>query len=343
MQMMSNNGMRGINGASKKFNETQSGVVGYLSKLGLDDADLAKVTKLLEAINKDGQPFSEDGSHGIGTPDIQLGAMLEFQREELMQMLMVDDMLNIHVAGEPAGDTVHPQERPKPVDSQVIKLFVAEEQTVLKEAYRSYFDYSPAFEASGFIGDTSEDLLRAAITQHSPQVLLLGLKALDSTVAKKLEMIAEVCPQAGLVLLFAMYDPSGAKALREFSNSATTGYAYLLKHNIDTADQLGKVVQGVAQKRIIVDPEIMEDLVEGATQESQLLLALSPKEMQVLSWMAKGFANKTIANVLSRDTKAVERQVSNIYTKLNLNDDGKDARVGAALVYLKATGMLPRA
>ena len=40
-----------------------------------------------------------------------------------------------------------------------------------------------------------------------------------------------------------------------------------------------------------------------------MLLALSPKEMQVLSWLARGYTNKTIADVLSRGTKAVERQV----------------------------------
>ena len=139
-----------------------------------------------------------------------------------------------------------------------------------------------------------------------------------------------------------MLDDIRYLALREYSRDVSFGRAYLLKHNIDTADQLGKVVQGFAQRRIIVDPEIMEDLVDSATQESQLLLALSPKEMQVLSWLARGYTNKTIADVLSRDTKAVERQVSNIYAKMRLGE-GKDARVGSALVYLKATGMLPRA
>jgi len=246
------------------------------------------------------------------------------------------------VAEEPAGDTVHPQLGPGSIGSQTIKLFVAEEQMVLKEAYNSYFSYSPSFEAIGFIDGTSEDQLRAAISQDIPQVLLLGLKFLDFTVGKELEMIREVCPQTGLVLLFACYDPTGVKALREFSSDSQAGYAYLLKHNIDTADQLGKVVKGVAQRRIIVDPEIMEDLVDSATQESQLLLALSPKEMQVLSWLARGYTNKTIADVLSRGTKAVERQVSNIYAKMRLSES-KDARVGSALVYLKATGMLPRA
>lgn len=75
----------------------------------------------------------------------------------------------------------------------------------------------------------------------------------------------------------------------------------------------------------------MEDFVDNATQESQMLIALSPKEMQVLSWMARGFTNNTIADVLSRDTKAVERQVSNIYSKLHLSDEGKDAHGGGTL------------
>lgn len=111
---------------------------------------------------------------------------------------------------------------------------------------------------------------------------------------------------------------------------------------MDTIDRLGKVVQDIAQRRIIVDPKIMEDLVGSATQESQLLLALSPKETQEMSWLARGYTNKTIADVLSRDTKAVERQVSNIYANMHMGDC-KDVRVGSALVYLKASGMLPRA
>lgn len=46
--------------------------------------------------------------------------------------------------------------------------------------------------------------------------------------------------------------------------------------------------------------------------------------------------------MLSWDIKAVQRQVSNIYAKLRFGDEGKDPRVGAALAYLKSTGMLPR-
>ena len=56
--------------------------------------------------------------------------------------------------------------------------------------------------------------------------------------------------------------------------------------------------------------------------------------------MARGFANEAIAGVLVCDRRAVERQISNIYSKLQLGDDQRDPRVGAALMYLQATGLL---
>ena len=62
--------------------------------------------------------------------------------------------------------------------------------------------------------------------------------------------------------------------------------------------------------------------------------------------MAKGYRNDTIANVLSRDVKTVERHINNIYSKLfsDKKDDEEEGsrhpRVQAALTYLKATGLL---
>lgn len=124
------------------------------------------------------------------------------------------------MADEPAGGTVHPQLGRRSIRSQAIKLFVAEKQKVLKEAYNSYFSHSASFEDMGFIDRTSEDQLRAAISQDIPRALLLGLKYLEFTVGKKLDMIREICTRTGLVLLFACYDPTVVKTLREvFSDS----------------------------------------------------------------------------------------------------------------------------
>jgi DNA-binding NarL/FixJ family response regulator len=151
---------------------------------------------------------------------------------------------------------------------------VAEEQKILKEAYRSYFSFHPSFDILGLSGDISHESLSAALAGQRPDVLVLGLNSANMTMGSSLESIKALCPDVGLVLLFALYDSQGIRVLREFSNNANGGYAYLLKHNIDTADQLGQVVSAVAQGRIIVDPEIMEELVDITTTENKMLAAL---------------------------------------------------------------------
>ncbi len=134
--------------------------------------------------------------------------------------------------------------------------------------------------------------------------------------------------------------------MREFSKKASSGSAYLLKHTIDTAEQLTQVIFSVAEGRIIIDPMVMEGLIRTGESDNSFLRELSPRELEVLSWMAKGYRNDTIADVLSRDVKTVERHINNIYSKLH-NDkdeganDSRHPRVRAALTYLKATGMLP--
>ena len=317
---------------SNRLEAERSSVIAYLAKLGLTDSDLAKAARLLNGIN--GQE-SQQLSPPVGQP-------LEFGPDELMLLLQGENLLTEVLPDEPAGDRLYPDRQPNTAVEPAVQLYVAEEQHVLKEAYRSYFNYHSSFDMLGLSGDTSHESLRAALDGQKPDVLILGLTSANMEMRSKLESIRAICPEVSLVLLFAFYDPQGIRVLREFSNSANAGYAYLLKHNIDTADQLGQVVSAVAQGRIIVDPEVMEELVDITSAENKVLSALSPKEIQVLSWMARGFANEAIAGVLFCDKRAVERQISNIYSKLQLGDDQRDPRVGAALMYLQATGLMSK-
>ena len=218
--------------------------------------------------------------------------------------------------------------------SRVIGVFLAEEQQILREAYHSVFSGQPNMEMLGSTGDTSTDFL-----------IILGVKAVQQCTVEKLQVLRESYPQMGLVLLMAMYDGKGIKALREFSRDSSSGCAYILKHTIDTVEQLNQVVCSVAEGRMIVDPLVMEELIRTGDSGNGVVQELSPKEMKVLGGLAKGYRNDTIAGLLSRDVKTVERHINNIYSKLqNDKSEGPDAtmhpRVRAALMYLKAVGLL---
>ena len=105
-------------------------------------------------------------------------------------------------------------------------------------------------------------------------------------------------------------------------------------------DQLAQIIWGVVEGRIIIDPPLMDVFMNTGEGNSSLLKELSPRELEVLGCMAKGYRNDTIAGVLSRDTKTIERHINNIYSKLGAAGS-KHPRVHTALLYLRATGLLP--
>ena len=241
---------------------------------------------------------------------------------------------------ETVTGTAPPHRRTSPGAQKTVKLYVAEEQEILREAYLPVLTEQPSLDVVGVSGDVSPDALVQAVAESKPDVLLLGVKQVNAGMADTLESLREAMPEMGLVLLFAHYDAQGIKALRKFSNGGSVGCAYLLKHTIDTPEQFTQVIEAVAQGRVIVDPTVMEGLVRPKEAGAAALPGLSPRETEVLSWIAKGYRNDTIARVLSRDLRTVERHINSIYGKLQMEDSSKDPRVNAALMYLNATGSL---
>ena len=292
----------------------------YLGNLGLGDADLAKVISLLQS--------TQGGAESPVVVDTDGPQVAAAQSAE------TSASTTIQAAGGSAT-------RVLPEGKQAVKLFIAEEQQILMQAYRGFFSGDASVELVGSSENTSsEKLIEAALTLK-PKVMLLGVKALRPSTVEIMEALRDACPELAIVLLFAFYDSNGVKALREYSRNVSVGRAYLLKHTIDTVDQLTHAISSVAEGRMIVDPTVMEELIKNGDPQGGLLRDLSPRALEVLHWVSRGYRNETIAGVLSRDVKTVERHINNIYTTLlDSDDDSKHPRVRAALMYLKATGVL---
>ena len=113
------------------------------------------------------------------------------------------------------------------------------------------------------------------------------------------------------------------------------------KHTVDTMEQLEQIVHWVAEGKVIIDPAVMEALLGPEETSADALHGLSPKALEVLKWLAKGYRNEAIADTLSRDTKTIERHINNIYSTFDAYDaGGMHPRVHATLMYLKAVGAI---
>ena len=209
-----------------------------------------------------------------------------------------------------------------------------------RQAYESLLDHQPDISLAEITSDISSERLEEAAWTLNPDVMFLGVKTLKVTTVQTLELIREACPDMGLVLVFAFFDGQSIEALKKFSRNSSVGCAYLLKHTIDKGEQLTQVIRAVAEGRVVIDRIVMEQLISSGDSSIGPLRDLSPKALEILSLLAKGYRNDTIAEMLSRDVKTVERHINNIYSSLEDAADSMHPRVQAVLMDLKTKGLL---
>lgn len=220
-----------------------------------------------------------------------------------------------------------------------VRLFIAEEQQLLRDAYQSVLKNTDGVEVVGSTSYVDQDALMAAAAATKPDVMIVGAASLTAELVEGLKDVRREAPGMGFVLLSFAYDSKSIMALREFSKRAGAGCAYLLKHTVNTVEQLMQAVSAVDQGRIIFDPTVLEEMVTASEPRVGMLKNLSPREIEVLGWMARGYRNNAIAKILHLEPKTVERHINNIYAKLGDVPNSKHPRIQAIAMYLTAAGV----
>ncbi|MCU1403482.1 MAG: response regulator transcription factor [Microbacteriaceae bacterium] len=140
----------------------------------------------------------------------------------------------------------------------------------------------------------------------------------------------ELLPRVGILLLSQYVEVAYAQ---ELLSSGSGGIGYLLKDRVASLDELKDAVDRIASGGTVLDPEVVAQLV-GRRHDP--LATLTPRERDVLTWMAEGRTNAAIASGLVIGVGAVEKNVTSIFQKLGLDDSGTDhRRVLAVLAWLQ--------
>ncbi|WP_394552893.1 LuxR C-terminal-related transcriptional regulator [Agromyces sp. MMS24-JH15] len=132
------------------------------------------------------------------------------------------------------------------------------------------------------------------------------------------------------VLLLSMY-ATPEYAVRVMGAGSGTGY--LLKERVSEPQTLVRAVQTVAEGGSVVDPEVVEKLVQR-TRADDPLSRLTERERSVLELMAQGYSNGGIAQTLFLGLKTVETHVRSILQKLGLEESPEHHRRVLAVLAL---------
>jgi DNA-binding NarL/FixJ family response regulator len=121
----------------------------------------------------------------------------------------------------------------------------------------------------------------------------------------------------------------------ELLATQTNGVGYLLKDRVADVREFLDALQRVGDGGTALDPEVVAQLLARSTRQDPLE-RLSPREREVLALMAEGRSNAAIAAELVVSDGAVEKHVTNIFTKLDLLPADQDhRRVLAVLRWLE--------
>jgi DNA-binding NarL/FixJ family response regulator len=139
-------------------------------------------------------------------------------------------------------------------------------------------------------------------------------------------------PTVGIVVLSQYVEERYATELLAGETSRT---GYLLKDRVADVAEFTASVRRVADGGTALDPEVVRQLLARG-QARGPIGRLTARERDVLSLIAEGFSNSSIAETLVISTGAVEKHVASIFGKLELPpDDRSHRRVLAVLSYLR--------
>jgi DNA-binding NarL/FixJ family response regulator len=186
------------------------------------------------------------------------------------------------------------------------------------------------------VGDA--DALRAAVAEHHPDVTVVDVRMPpDYTDEGVRAAIAIRRDHPGIgVLVFSQYIETryAADLLGAASGGGAAGVGYLLKDRVADVGEFVEALSRVAAGGTALDPEVVTQLL-GASRRTDGLTALTARERDVLALMAEGRSNAAIAETLVVTERAVEKHISNIFTRLGLAPSEADhRRVLAVLRYL---------
>ncbi|RCS57904.1 response regulator [Microbacterium sp. JB110] len=113
---------------------------------------------------------------------------------------------------------------------------------------------------------------------------------------------------------------------------------YLLKDRVTDVAEFLESIDRIAEGATVLDPEVVAQLLTRRSRDEKMQ-RLTERERTVLSLIAEGKNNAGISKVLFISAGAVEKHITSIFQKLDLDqDDQGNRRVLAVLAHIEAMG-----
>jgi DNA-binding NarL/FixJ family response regulator len=222
-----------------------------------------------------------------------------------------------------------------PDQAQPIRVVVADDQTVVREALAMLLGLIPGIEVVATAANGAEAV--AAAREHRPAVVLMDLRMPVMTGVEATRAIVEQMPEVAVLILTTFADEESILAAL-----GAGARGYLTKES--SREDIALAIRAAAGGQSVLDPQVQARLIAAASRAippapaapaapaspnptpgaaagvSPPADGLTPREVEVLQLIAGGLSNQAIAERLFVSEATVKTHINNLFAKTQVRD-----------------------
>jgi DNA-binding NarL/FixJ family response regulator len=210
--------------------------------------------------------------------------------------------------------------QPDAAAGETISVLIADDQALVRAGFRAILEAQDGISVAGEAADGRDAIYLAA--KRRPSVVLMDIQMPDiDGIEATRQILAAVGEEAPIaVLMLTTFDIN--EYVYESLRAGASGF--LLKDV--PPEQLIAAVRVVAAGDALLAPAITKRLIEqfvrsaGPAQRPGALEALTPRELEVLTLVARGLSNGEIASEFVLSEATVKTHVKRVLRKLAVRD-----------------------
>jgi len=195
----------------------------------------------------------------------------------------------------------------------MIRVVFVDDHEMVRIGVSSYLSAQPDIEVVGEADDGKKGVELAL--ELRPDIILMDLVMKEMDGIEATRQIIEQWPEAKVIIVTSFLDDE--KVYPALEAGATS---YMLKTS--KAGEIANAVRATYHGQSVLEPEVTGKMMVKMRQKNTHLPHedLTSRELEILLLMAEGKTNQDIADELYIALKTVKTHVSNILSKLNVQD-----------------------
>ncbi|WES63180.1 response regulator transcription factor [Microbacter sp. GSS18] len=219
-----------------------------------------------------------------------------------------------------------------------MRILICEDSALLREGLVRLLE-DAGHDVVAALADATH--LNETVDAEAPELCILDVRLpptwTDEGIRAALDLRARL-PRLAVLVLSQYVEERYASDLIAASDGAL---GYLLKDRVADVGDFLEAVGRIGEGATVLDPEVVAQLLSRRRKDERMQ-RLTDRESSVLALIAEGRSNAAIARTLHVSEGSVEKHITAVFQKLDLEqDDVGNRRVLAALAHLEAGGTLP--